>query len=380
MAYDFKAGTLSVNGLIPALGTTAEVQDGLMSIASKTAWLNKLTSKGLSTGPTGAWKNEWLAVYQFLDYGYGTCHIGGTGSTGSYTNFSLTNTPLHNSSLVTLDVVFDAGNTFSASAAANIANSRQDCVALIGNKSNITNITSNYSSESNDFGFTLADSEYVSYIAGRKQIDTRVSSSLIWPSSYISINCSPDIAGLMALNSNLTDISTIVAGVGTSKTIKNVISLNQIFSDTEAENLKTNNINPIRQYSGIGVFLMGNKTYKNNSSLITNRLNVMVTLNYIKRNVKTILQEYLFGPNNAIIRETISNRITNFLKDLYIFSSVGGGTFTVICNDTNNTSATISAGSLVVDINLVLPPSTETITLNVVNTEDGSTVYTVNLV
>jgi phage tail sheath protein FI len=184
----------------------------------------------------------------------------------------------------------------------------------------------------------------------------------------------------MALNSNLTDISTIVAGVGTSKTIKNVISLNQIFSDTEAENLKTNNINPIRQYSGIGVFLMGNKTYKNNSSLITNRLNVMVTLNYIKRNVKTILQEYLFGPNNAIIRETISNRITNFLKDLYIFSSVGGGTFTVICNDANNTSATISAGSLVVDINLVLPPSTETITLNVVNTEDGSTVYTVNLV
>lgn len=380
MAYDFKAGTLSTNGLIPALGTTAEVQSGLMSIANRSAWLNKLTSKGLSTGPTGAWKNEWLSVYQFLDYGYGTCIVGGTGSTGSYTSYSLTNTPLHNSSLVELDVVFDCGNTFSAYAATSIANSRQDCMALIGNKSNLTNITSNYSSENDDFGFTLADSEYVSYIGGRKQIDTRVSSTLAWPSSYITINCSADIAGLMAYNSNLTDISTIVAGVSPTKTIKNVISLTQTLSDTDASNLKDNNINPIRQYSGTGVFLMGNKTYKNNSSLITNRLNVMVTLNYIKRNVKTILQGYLFGPNNATIRESITTQIDNFLKGLYIFSAVGGGTKNVICNDSNNTAEIIAQGKLVVDIRLTLAPSTETITLNVINTDDGSTVYTVNLV
>jgi hypothetical protein len=318
-----------------------------------------------------------------LDYGYGSCTIGGTGSTGSYTAFSLTNTPLHNTSLVELDVVFDCGNTLSASAAVNIANSRQDCVALIGNRSNISNISSTYVSSggiTNDFGITANDSEYVAYIAGRKQIDNRVSSSLNWPSSYIMLNCSPDIAGLVALNSNLTDISTVVAGVSTTKTIKNVISLSQIFSDAEAEHLKNNNINPIRQYSGIGVFLMGNKTFKNNSALITNRLNVMVTLNYIKRNVKTILQEYLFGPNNSTIREIITNRVTNFLKDLYIFSSIGGGTFTVVCDATNNTTQTITQGKLVIDINLTLPPSTETITLNVINTEDGSTVYSVNLV
>lgn len=383
MAYDFKAGTLSTNGLIPALGTTAEVQSGLMSIGNKTAWLNKLTSKGLSSGPTGAWKNEWLSVYQFLDYGYGSCVVGGTGSTGSYTAFSLTNTPLHNTSLVELDVVFDCGNTLSANAAISIANSRQDCMALVGNKSNISNISATYVASggiTNDFGITANNSEYVAFIAGRKQIDNRVSSSLNWPSSYITLNCSADIAGLMALNSNLTDISTVIAGVSTTKTIKNVISLSQILSDTEAENLKNNNINPIRQYSGIGVFLMGNKTYKNDSTLITNRLNVMVTLNYIKRNVKTILQEYLFGPNNAAIREMITNRVTNFLKDLYIFSSIGGGTFTVTCDTTNNTAETIAQGKLIVDINLVLPPSTETITLNVVNTEDGSTVYSVNLV
>lgn len=380
MAYDFKAGTFSVNGLIPVLGTTAEVQDGLMTILNKTAWLNKLTSKGISTGPTGAWRNEWLSIYQFLDYGYGSCIIGGTSSTGSYTGFSLINTPLHNTSLVELDVVFDCGNTFSAFAATSIASSRQDCVALVGNRSNLTEIDATYDSEPADFGITLANTEYVAFIGGRKQIDNRVSSTLNWPSTYITLNCSADVAGLMALNSNLTDISTIVAGVSTTKTIKNVISLTQILSDTESENLKINNINPIRQYSGIGVFLMGNKTYKNDASLITNRLNVVVTLNYIKRNVKRILQEYLFGPNNSTIREIITTRINNFLKDLYIFSSIGGGTFTVTCDATNNTSTTIAQGKLVVDINITLPQSTETITLNVINTDDGSTVYSVNIV
>lgn len=380
MAYDFKAGTFSVNGLIPVLGTTAEVQDGLMTILNKTAWLNKLTSKGISTGPTGAWRNEWLSIYQFLDYGYGSCIIGGTSSTGSYTGFSLINTPLHNTSLVELDVVFDCGNTFSAFAATSIASSRQDCVALVGNRSNLTEIDATYDSEPADFGITLANTEYVAFIGGRKQIDNRVSSTLNWPSTYITLNCSADVAGLMALNSNLTDISTIVAGVSTTKTIKNVISLTQILSDTESENLKINNINPIRQYSGIGVFLMGNKTYKNDASLITNRLNVVVTLNYIKRNVKRILQEYLFGPNNSTIREIITTRINNFLKDLYIFSSIGGGTFTVTCDATNNTSTIIAQGKLVVDINITLPQSTETITLNVINTDDGSTVYSVNIV
>ena len=100
MPYNFKAATLSTNGLIPTLGITAEIEAGLMTVANKTEWLSKLSDKGYSTGPTGAWKGEWLSVYQFLDYGYGTCYVGGTGSTGSYTGFSLASTPLHNVGLV----------------------------------------------------------------------------------------------------------------------------------------------------------------------------------------------------------------------------------------------------------------------------------------
>jgi len=379
MAYNFKAATLSTNGLIPALGVTAEIERGLMTVPSKTDWISRLTNKNYTTGPTGAWRGEWLSVYQFLDYGYGTCYVGGTGSTGSYTSYSLTSTPLHNLGLVPeLDVVFDCGNTYSAGGAANIANTRQDCVAIIGNKSNLTGIDALYDSEVEDFGVTLADTEYVSFIGGRKTIDTKVLAT--WPSAYQVVNCSADIAGLIAYNANISDISAIVAGVGATKAIKNVVSLPQILTDIEIGYLKTNNINPVVQYAGIGVFLMGNKTYKNNTSSILNRLNVVVTLNYIKRNLKSILREFLYQANTATLREIVTQSVDSFLKSLYVFSPVAGGTYSVLCNDTNNTTSTISQGQLRVNISLTLPAYTETIILNVLNDADGETVFSVTII
>ena len=206
MAYEFKAGTLSINGLVYTLGTTTERDLGLITVPDKTYWLSALSLKGYTQGPTGAWRNEWLSIYQFLDYfstGQGTCYVGGTAATGGYTAFSLTNTPLHNSSLVDMDVVFDCGTTFSAGAAKNIAQTRQDCVAIIGNYKDLTSPASyTTGSVSGDFGITFGSSEYVAHIAGRKQIDSKVVSNSIWPSSYVTLNMAADVAGLMALNSN----------------------------------------------------------------------------------------------------------------------------------------------------------------------------------
>lgn len=371
MAYDFKAGTLSVNGLVYTLGVTAEKESGLLTVADKTSWLTTLAKKGYTTGPTGAWKTEWLSVYQYLDYGFGTCYVGGTGSTGGYTAFSMTNTPLHNSSLVNMDVVFDCGTTFSAGAAKHIAQTRQDCVALIGNKSDITNISATYVSSggiTNDFGITTGNSEYVAFIAGRKQIDTKISAA--WPSSYITLNMSPDIAGLLALNSNNTNILTVVAGQGTTKSIKNAVSLTQYFSDADATNLTTNNVNPIRQYPGSGIFLMGNKTFKNDSNSAVNRLNVSVLVNSIKRTLSPILRKYLFTENNQSTRSLVYNDVTTSLST--IFTSLGTSTiqYAVQCDADNNLSPTV----LQVDVRLTIPAISETITLTIINNDDGTTI------
>lgn len=370
MAYDFKAATLSTNGLILALGTTAEVQNGLIGVCGTTEWLSRLSNKGYNAGPTGAWKGEWISVYQYLYYGAGRCFIGGTGSSGGYTAFSMTNTPLHNSTITEFDVVFDSGNTFSAGAAAHIAKSRQDCVALVGNQADITNISGTYTGHSTDFqGFTTGSTEYISYIGGRKQIDVK-SINTNWRSSYFVTNCSSDIAGIMAYNSGISDVSVVVAGLGTNKAIKNVVNLTQQYSDDESSILTTANVNPIRQFAGVGIFMMGNKTFKNDANTVLNRLNIMVTINYIKRSLKNILREYLFSSNTAALRSTITRRISTFFDGLYVFSAAGGGTYSVVCDGTNN----VNLNTLVVDITLTIAPSAESITLNIVNGDDGTTI------
>ena len=117
------AGVVSFKGLIPIFGTTgingttAETDIGIMTIPSYNDWVSRLNSSVYqSTGPTGAWAGEWWAVYNYLQYG-GGCLVGGTGTTGDYYGgvggvLTASNTPLHNKSISSFDVVFDAGNTF----------------------------------------------------------------------------------------------------------------------------------------------------------------------------------------------------------------------------------------------------------------------------
>jgi hypothetical protein len=66
MAYNFKAGTLSTNGLVVTLGVTAEKELGLIRINNANDWINRLNKNSYTTGPTGAWKNEWLSVYRYF--------------------------------------------------------------------------------------------------------------------------------------------------------------------------------------------------------------------------------------------------------------------------------------------------------------------------
>ena len=68
MAYNFKAGTLSTNGLVVTLGVTAEKELGLIQTNDANDWINRLNKNSYTTGPTGAWKSEWLSVYRYLTY------------------------------------------------------------------------------------------------------------------------------------------------------------------------------------------------------------------------------------------------------------------------------------------------------------------------
>lgn len=367
------AGMVSFNGLIPifgltgANGVTSETEIGLMTVPTLNNWLSRLAINGYGTsGPTGAWAGEWWSVHNYLQYG-GICIVGGTGSTGDYYSstgvLTASNTPLHNKSLVNIDVVFDSGITKSAEAAISIATTRQDCMAIIGNYKKLTGVpglNATYSTKSTDFGVTF-ESEYVSYVAGRKKFVAGVGNNV----NILEANLSPDAAGCMART--LRDSFRWSSPAGKTRgRILGVVNMQQTFGETDAAYIYAANINPVVVFPGEGTFLMGNKT---STTGTLQRLNVSNVVIYIKNEILKITQKVLFEINDSITRQRVISESRPLLDSI----RAGGGisNYRIVCDETNNTAQTIAENKLIVDVYIQPTNSVETIQVTIINTNSS---------
>ena len=354
-------GMISYNGLLPLFGTTgslglSENEKASMYIPSHADWLTRFKATTYKTnGPTGAWKQEWWSVHNFLLYG-GSCHVGGTG-TSVFTTLDYTDTVLHSLNK-TIDVVFDGSNKSSALAASNIAKTRKDCLAFIGNNSLIptpngytggTGLTMHF----RDFGVTASSSdsntEYVSFFAGRKLFYDDVSIS---PSADpITISIGPDVAGCLARTIRTNNRWTTPAGTTRGK-ILNWFIPEQSFSEADLTNFSVGKVNPVIVDSTGQLNLMGSRTGYNSAttSLVYSNLSSMLLINYVNTNINKILNQYVFEINSSTIRLSITSEATSLLNIILASGSISSYVFT--CDSTNNTPTTIAAGQLVADLTI----------------------------
>jgi len=359
------AGMVSFNGLIPSLGNTAEKESGLMTIPSIFDWVVKLNASSYTDGPTGSWAKEWWSVYNYLYYGSGICIVGATGSTGDYYvaggGLCLTNTPLHNKNLVNLDVVFEGGNTSSSYAAANIATTRTDCLAFLGNNIPlITGLTSAYNKHFRDFGVTASSgSTYVSYFAGSKKVKW---GNLVEPKEnqdyIIEISTSSDAAGCLSNVINSSNKWGSAAGISRGK-ISNVENLSQKYLSSDATYLSAGNVNTLQKLSLSGepsYYIMGNKTGN------TGNTNTLFVTIYVKKEIASMLNQYKFGANNQSTRANIYNSASNILRNLV--NTNGLAAYTIVCDDTNNTANTVAAGTIIVDLDITPVSEVDSVHIN----------------
>jgi hypothetical protein len=374
MPQDLNAGMVSYKGLVPKFGTTgsdgtSEVEIGLMTVDSLNDWLGRLSDSQYATsGPTGDWATEWFSVWNYLQYG-GSCVVGGTGSTGSYYNangtLGITITPLHSKSLVNLDVVFDGGNTFSIGAATNISNTRQDCVAIIGNYKNISslNMSSAYTGFTTDFGVT-AGSKYVICVAGRKKF-TYVNNNL---ATVFEAALSPDVAGCFSRTAASENIWAVPAGY-TKGRILNVLYMTQKFSENDVIYFSSGGVNAINSIPGQGTYLLSNYTSYLPQTNAVSKIHVMMLVLYIKNQLITGLKEFLFETNDAALRQRVINAATPILQS--ILATNGVSSYTLTCDESNNTAAVIAAGNLVLDVGIAIVYPATNVTIRVTNSATG---------
>ena len=368
---EFNAGMISNYGLILQLGATVdnvnEKQTGLMYVTS----LNNLRARTPTTGPTGAWLNEWWSAANYLgaNHTYGL-YVGGTGASAGYAdgaNVSTTNTALH-STTVPINVVFEGGNTWSAGAALNIANTRKDCFAILGAIKGLTLPVDNpYSGHTADFGFG-ATSENAIFIAGRKRFLNDWKGTGRSSSEIKTQGLSPDIAGSFARQTENSGFEWLSAAgtLNNRGRVFNLIGLEQTFTDTDVTNLKTNRVNPVITYSGRGSYFMGNETGKASGS--QSNIDIQGILNYLRKQLRAITPDYSFTPNSSTNRASFVTAVTAIMDNMISSSSISA--YSIICDDSNNTTQTISEGKFIAEINFTPNNAIETITITITN--DGT--------
>jgi len=377
MPQDLKAGMVSYNGLVPLFGITgsngtSETETGLMTVSSLNNWLGRLSDSQFSTsGPTGAWANEWFSVWNYLQYG-GSCVVGGTGSTGAYYTqngtLGTTSTILHNNNQVQLDIVFDGGNTFSSAAAASIAQTRTDCLAVIGNYRDISslNLASAYDGFTADFG-AKNTSEYVVYVAGRKKF-TYVSNgvAIVYEGSL-----SPDVAGCFARTAKTDNIWVTPAGYVRGR-ILNVLYMTQKFSDSDATYFGQGGVNAIYSLPGEGTFLLSNFTSNTSATSAKKQISNMMLSLYLQKQLISVLKRYLFTQNNASTRQQVINSSTPILDSILANGAISS--YLLTCDESNNTAAVAAAGNLILDVTIGLVVPATTVTVRVINSATGEVI------
>lgn len=122
-------------------------------------------------------------------------------------------------------------------------------------------------------------------------------------------------------------------------------------------------INSIPQMPGSGITIYGVRTMSK-QECVFDQIPCRRTFLYIEKKLKGFLRYYLFEPNTSYTRLAIYNDIFPFMEKLRNQEAIYS--FTITCDDSNNTPDVIDNGDLVVDVAAAPVRTAENIILNAI--------------
>ena len=184
---------------------------------------------------------------------------------------------------------------------------------------------------------------------------------------YRYIAASGHVAGLCAKSERLSDAWFSPAGFNRG----NLLGITKLaFNPTsgQRDSLYKARVNPIMSAPGQGTVLFGDKTLLKRPSAF-DRINVRRLFIVLEKAVSTAAKFQLFEINDEFTRAQFKNLVEPFLRD--VKGRRGLTDFSVICDDTNNTSAVIDGNRFVADIFVKPARSINFIQLNFIATRSG---------
>lgn len=210
----------------------------------------------------------------------------------------------------------------------NICETRKDCVvtlspdktAVLGNSGNEENTLLNFRSALRSTTYGIADSGW------KYQYDK-------YNDVYRWIPLNGDIAGLMVRTDTDRDAWWSPAGFNRGQ-IKNIVKLAFNPSKGSRDMIFKAGLNPVVTFPGQGTYLFGDKTLSAKPSDF-DAINIRRLFIVMEKAIATAAKFNLFEFNDSFTQAQFRNMIEPFLRDIQ--GRRGIKSFTVICDDSNNT-------------------------------------------
>lgn len=253
-----------------------------------------------------------------------------------------------------------------------VAEARKDCIALLDMPSaQLTSVSSQITWRNDTQNF---NSSYTAlYTAWVKMYDP-------YNGQLVAVPPSGYVASQMAYTDYISEVH--YAPAGTNRGILNVLGVcdgNQdsvVFTEGERDLLYAAGINPIQVFKGRGNVIWGQKTQQTKASAL-DRINVRRLLIVLEKSIAVGLLDFVFEPNSELTRLKITSMIEEYLDTMSAKGAFqtedGTKGYTVVCDETNNTPATIDTNKLIVDVYVKPSRAAEYIRLNTVIVNSSAT-------
>jgi phage tail sheath protein FI len=110
---------------------------------------------------------------------------------------------------------------------------------------------------------------------------------------------------------------------------------------------------------------MGNNTSFTGSGYLT-KINGILLVAYLRKQLTSIAQTFLFEINDTRTRQRVVAALTPVLEGVKTGNGISD--YRIVCDETNNTAATIADNKLVIDVYINPYNTAETLVITIINT------------
>jgi phage tail sheath protein FI len=253
-----------------------------------------------------------------------------------------------------------------------IAESRKDCIAILNmDPTQTTSVSSmiNWRNTTQNL-----NSSYVALYAPLVQTYDQYNSTLV------VVAASGYVAAQYAYNDYIRNVWNAPAGL--NRGIMNVLNIcdqngsRLAFTQGDRDLLYSAQINPLQIFPGSGNVIWGQKTETTTASAL-DRVNVRRLLIILEKAMAVSLRTFVFEPNDPNTRFRVTAMLDTYLDTLsgsgaFETNSADPKGYQVVCDETNNTPATIDLNELHVDVFVKPVRTAEFIQLQVIITTTGA--------